>query len=120
MIIVAAPSKPFAYTAKGTARRGAIINDYEEEIRSLYTLLDEVTTGIAPPSKWTSESSLEYVRAVVHSIMTNKVEDEQDLFQWGCDRSVTSTSSGLRVISLKTFVQFASDVDPKHCSLRPA
>lgn len=88
MILFTAPSKPFQYTAKGTARRGAIINDYEEEIANLYALLEEVTTGIAPPSEWTRETLLEYVRAVVKSIMKKEVGDRDDLFQWGCDRQV--------------------------------
>jgi hypothetical protein len=86
MILVALPSKPFQYTAKGTARRGAIINDYEEEITSLYNLLEEVTTGITPGSEWTPESSRGYVRAVVSSVMKKEIKDDQDLFQWGCDR----------------------------------
>ncbi|KAI0070275.1 acetyl-CoA synthetase-like protein [Panus rudis PR-1116 ss-1] len=36
MILVVKPSKPFAYTVKNTARRQAIINEYESEIDALY------------------------------------------------------------------------------------
>lgn len=119
MILVAAPSKPFSYTGKGTARRGAIIESYDDEINSLYrSLEDAVNNGIALPVIWTAESSLDYVRSVIHSIMTHAVEDEDDLFQWGCDRYIllhfvtpflTTSATAYRQPGFKTISYTASE-----------
>lgn len=87
MILVSKPSKPFTYTAKNTARRQAIINDYEEEIDELYANVDETTQpGIALPSSWAASNALDFIRTVVQSVMKLKLGDEDDLFQHGCDR----------------------------------
>ncbi|OBZ79958.1 L-aminoadipate-semialdehyde dehydrogenase large subunit [Grifola frondosa] len=65
MILVASPSKPFTYTAKNTARRQAIINDYEGEIDALYDAVAETTQAdIAPPSAWSKDETLAFVRTV--------------------------------------------------------
>lgn len=94
MIILASRSKPFTYTAKNTARRGAVINDYEQEIESLYRVVeDSIQTDISPPEpdehgEWSLEDSRRFVRKIVHSIMKNAstMKDEDDFFTHGCDR----------------------------------
>ncbi|KAH9955362.1 acetyl-CoA synthetase-like protein [Russula dissimulans] len=91
MIVVASPSKPFAYTAKMTARRQAIIKDYEKEINALYDVVDQTSqVDIPVPAEWTPSQSLDYVRHIVHKVMTHKVPDGVDIFQHGCD-SLQST-----------------------------
>ncbi|GJJ11717.1 putative secondary metabolism biosyntheticenzyme, partial [Clathrus columnatus] len=86
--------KPFVYTAKGTPRRGAIINEYGEEIENLYrTVENYAQTDIPSPLEldqyggWPFEATRNFVRAVVHSIMRNSLgmRDEDDLFAHGCD-----------------------------------
>lgn len=87
MIIVASPSKPFMYTAKMTARRQAILKDYDEEINALYDVVEQTSQVDIPiPPEWTPSQSLDYMRHVVHKVMTQNVADEVDIFQHGCDR----------------------------------
>ena len=87
MIIVASPSKPFVYTAKMTARRQAILKDYDPEINALYDAVEKSSQVDIPiPAEWTPSQSLEYVRHVLHKVMTQKVADDVDIFQHGCDR----------------------------------
>ena len=87
MIIVASPSKPFMYTAKMTARRQAILADYDSEINALYDTIENASqVDISIPAEWTPSQSLDYVRHVLHKIMTQKVADDVDIFQHGCDR----------------------------------
>ncbi|KAH9000656.1 acetyl-CoA synthetase-like protein [Lactarius hatsudake] len=91
MIIVASPSKPFAYTAKMTARRQAILKDYDDEINALYDVIEQTSqVDIPSPSEWTPSQSLDYVRRIVHKVMAQKVADGVDIFQHGCD-SLQST-----------------------------
>ncbi|KAJ7233038.1 hypothetical protein C8J57DRAFT_1090832 [Mycena rebaudengoi] len=86
MIIVAKPSKKFTYTAKMTARRQAIIADYASEISNLYATVEETTqSNITPPEQWDPTSTLDFVREVIRNVMTNSVEDDEDIFQHGCD-----------------------------------
>lgn len=87
MVIVAKPSKPFTYTAKSTARRQAIIQDYEDEINAVYDAVDESNqTNIPLPLTWNIISSIDFVRAVVSKVLTRPVQVEDDLFEHGCDR----------------------------------
>ncbi len=87
MIIVAAPSKPFVYTAKMTTRRQAIIRDYDPEINALYDTIEKTSQVDIPiPAEWTPSQSLDYMRHVVHKVMTQEVADGADIFQHGCDR----------------------------------
>ncbi|KAI9433075.1 acetyl-CoA synthetase-like protein [Lactarius indigo] len=91
MIIVASPSKPFVYTAKMTARRQAILKDYDNEINALYDVVEQTSqVDIPSPSEWTLSQSLDYVRRIVHKVMTQKMADNIDIFQHGCD-SLQST-----------------------------
>lgn len=87
MIIVSKPSKPFTYTAKNTARRQAIINDYAEEIEQVYALVDESTQStISAPASWDKWSTLDFVRNVVQQALRARgLQDEQDIFERGCD-----------------------------------
>jgi hypothetical protein len=95
MILPASASKPLSYTVKKTARRGAVIKDYTEEIEAIYRAVeDSSNTHIPIPSGsnggggWTLEESLKFVGDVVRSIMRGgeSVGNEDDLFGCGCDR----------------------------------
>ncbi len=89
MIIVASPKKPFSYTAKNTARRLALINEYDAEIDALYAAVDESTQAdLSPPSTWDLPSATTFVREVVNRVLKDSVGDNDDLFQKGCDRYV--------------------------------
>ena len=89
MIIVSNPSKPFTYTAKGTVRRQAVLDEYAEEINSLYSKVEESTqASITPPIHWDLVTTLEFVRKVVQKVIVRGVEDDDDLFEHGCDRCV--------------------------------
>lgn len=89
MILISSPSKPFTYTGKGTPRRPAIIDAYAPEIEALYATVDKTTQSTTtPPDSWTAEKSLRYVREIVKKVMARLVGDEQDIFQYGCDRQV--------------------------------
>ncbi|KAJ7579078.1 hypothetical protein C8J56DRAFT_1006701 [Mycena floridula] len=86
MILVAKPSKPFTYTAKNTARRQAILNDYQDDIEQAYITVDETTQiNIESPNEWDPVSTRSFVRAVVWKILSHEAEDAEDLFQHGCD-----------------------------------
>lgn len=87
MIIVANPSKPFTYTAKNTARRQAILIEYEPEIEGLYKAIEQTAQSHIPlPSSWEHDKCLEYVRALVVTILGRHVGDIDDIFQCGADR----------------------------------
>ena len=87
MIIVTSPSKPFTYTAKATPRRLAIISEYRDEIEALYATVEETAQAhLPPPRSWSLTDAIDFVRSVVHQVMTTRVSDVADLFQNGCDR----------------------------------
>lgn len=89
MIMVSSPSKPFVYTAKLTARRQAVIAEYEDEIDALYNAVEESTHAVGTlPSSWTMETSLDFVRSVIQSVLKVDVSDDDDIFQHSCDRYV--------------------------------
>ncbi|KAF8200271.1 hypothetical protein BJ912DRAFT_921743 [Pholiota molesta] len=76
MILVAKPDKPFQYTAKSTARRQAIIKQYEDEIESVYNAVETTTqTNIPLP-----QSGISYP-----PLPLRNVQDDDDIFQHGCD-----------------------------------
>ncbi|KAH8114663.1 acetyl-CoA synthetase-like protein [Phellopilus nigrolimitatus] len=86
MIIVSSPEKPFAYTAKNTARRQAIIQNYELEIDTLYYAVQETTQSDIPlPSSWTLPHALDFVRKIVMKVMKHSIGDDADFFRFGCD-----------------------------------
>ena len=89
MIVVASPDKPFSYTAKGTARRKAIINDYESEIDQLYDEVDRLAeTDVTVIEDWSHNAILQFVRKIVSEILEKVLGDGDEFFQHGCDRSV--------------------------------
>ncbi|THV07008.1 acetyl-CoA synthetase-like protein [Dendrothele bispora CBS 962.96] len=86
MILVASPAKPFTYTAKNTARRQAILNDYDKEIERLYETVDESTqAGIPPPEEWDLNSTVDFVRVVLTKVLQRHLNDDDDIFEHGCD-----------------------------------
>jgi hypothetical protein len=90
MIIVSSPSKPFTYTAKVTARRQAIINDYETEIDALYSCVVEASQlETTVPDEWTSTKTANFVRKTVLQILRREVPNDANILQHGCDRFVS-------------------------------
>ncbi|KAI0673239.1 acetyl-CoA synthetase-like protein [Trametes maxima] len=87
MIMVTAPDKPLEYTAKGTPRRQVCIAAYAPEIDALYKRVEESSQiELGPPRDWAPETTREYVKSVVRTVMENEsVKDEDDIFQQGCD-----------------------------------
>ncbi|KAF8311061.1 acetyl-CoA synthetase-like protein [Clavulina sp. PMI_390] len=91
MVILAKPTKPFTFTGKGSIRKRAVVEEYTEEIDAAYAALEAGTsTDVEAPATWDKESTLDYVRKVVHKVMEAKVEDGDDIFQHGSD-SLQST-----------------------------
>ena len=89
MILVTSPDKPVELTAKGTPRRQAALNAYAREIEDLYEKVKDASqTDVKSPAEWTEDTTLEFVREAVGRVMRDPVEDEDDLFQFGCDRFV--------------------------------
>lgn len=87
--MVTSPDKPLEYTAKGTPRRQVCIAAYAAEIDALYKRVEESSQVLAPPRDWSPTSTREYIKAVVRKVMKNdEIQDEDDLFQNGCDRYV--------------------------------
>ncbi|KAH9911161.1 uncharacterized protein B0H18DRAFT_945218, partial [Fomitopsis serialis] len=86
MILVAKQSKPFAYTAKHTVRRGVVLKAYEDEINALYDTVDaSAQVEVALPKQWHLDEATDFVRSVVKKVMGREVPDDDDLFQSGCD-----------------------------------
>ncbi|KAF8993889.1 hypothetical protein BDQ17DRAFT_1431390 [Cyathus striatus] len=85
-IQVTKSSKPFQYTAKNTARRQAMISDYDEEIDALYeTVKISSQPDIPHPTTWEIASITDFVRSVVQKVMMSKVKDSESIFDYGCD-----------------------------------
>lgn len=88
MILVSSHKKPFVLSAKMTARRQAVIAEYEPEIDALYDAVDETAQAVKYfPNEWTEQSSLEFARSLVCSVLKVPVKDDDDIFQHSCDRS---------------------------------
>ena len=89
MILVSSRSKPFTFTAKNSVRRQAVIQEYDDEIKAIYFAVDETGRADIPsPTAWDSAKTLGFIRAVVQKVMKKEVQDGDDFFQHGCDRSV--------------------------------
>jgi len=92
MVLVSSPKKPLTLTAKLTARRQAVIAEYEPEIDALYDAVDETAQAVKHfPNEWTEQTSLEFARKLVGSVLKVSVKDDDDIFQHSCDRSRPST-----------------------------
>ena len=90
MVMLATPAKPFTYTAKGTARRQAIIADYEAEIAELYERYGKDVAAsdvsISPLTSCHEEDVLRFVESVIRAALGRDIPDTVDVFQSGCDR----------------------------------
>ncbi|KAK0492826.1 NRPS-like enzyme [Armillaria luteobubalina] len=92
MILVANPSKPFEFTAKGTLRRNDILKAYEQEIEDLYKAVDGISqTDVVIPQLWTFKNVMSMIREIVTAVFERKVGDTDDIFVVGGD-SLTATS----------------------------
>ena len=92
MILVAKPAKSFEFTAKGTPRRAAILEAYEEEIETLYQNLDQMLpTDVVIPREWSLKSTTTLIRDIVRVILERDIADTDDIFVAGGDRYVIST-----------------------------
>lgn len=89
MVLVASSSKPFTYTAKGTARRQAVLKEYADEIEALYSSAESTSPNIEPPTAWDEEKSKDFIQRVVATVLKRHVDDDADIFRFGCDRSET-------------------------------
>ncbi|CCM01516.1 uncharacterized protein FIBRA_03572 [Fibroporia radiculosa] len=86
MILVASPSKPFQYTAKGTSRRAIILSQYAEEIDALYDSVDDtMQKDVSPPASWDLESIAEFVERTINGVLRVSVTRDADIFVHGCD-----------------------------------
>ncbi|KAH9933970.1 acetyl-CoA synthetase-like protein [Epithele typhae] len=86
MILVASPSKPFQFTAKGSLRRNVILKDHHEEIEAIYKTVEESTeSDVPPPAVWDEDGILRFVRGVVGSTLGHSLDDSADIFASGGD-----------------------------------
>ncbi len=91
MILVAKPAKPFEFTTKGTPRRTAILEAYEEEIETLYQNLDQMLpTDVVIPREWSLKNTTTLIRDIVRVILERDIADNDDIFVAGGDRYVIS------------------------------
>ncbi|SJK99273.1 uncharacterized protein ARMOST_02564 [Armillaria ostoyae] len=100
MILVAKPAKPFEFTAKGTPRRAAILEAYEEEIETLYQNLDQMLpTDVVIPREWSLKSTTTLIREIVRVILERDIADTDDIFVAGGD---SLTAMAIRNFILRT------------------
>ncbi|KAJ7730355.1 hypothetical protein DFH07DRAFT_969173 [Mycena maculata] len=86
MILVADPSRPIELTAKGTPRRQAVLNIYQDEIRDMYGAVEESSqTHLTAPEEYDFPATLQFMRHVVSEVMLEMPGDDDDIFQHGCD-----------------------------------
>ncbi|KAM5543040.1 hypothetical protein V8D89_003424 [Ganoderma adspersum] len=86
MILVAHPSKPFEFNAKGLPRRGIVLAQYKDEIEALYKEAESTTqSDFTPPVKWDEPRTLAFVRTVVQRTLRRAIADTADIFSNGGD-----------------------------------
>ncbi|SJL14868.1 uncharacterized protein ARMOST_18343 [Armillaria ostoyae] len=110
MVLVAKPSKPFEFTAKGTLRRNAILKAYEQEIEDLYKAVDGVSqTDVVIPQLWTLKNVMTMIREIVTAIFERKVDDTDDIFVAGGDSLIAMSirNSVLRALRKSKVVPVA-------------
>jgi hypothetical protein len=91
MIMVTKPNRPMELTAKGTPRRQICLDAYEEDIGELYAAVQRSSQAdLTPPTTWTRDATLAFVRESVRRVLGFDIEDTDDLFQQGCDRQVSA------------------------------
>ncbi|KAJ7842962.1 hypothetical protein B0H14DRAFT_2779739 [Mycena olivaceomarginata] len=113
MILVATPTKPFTYTAKMTARRQAIIADYDDEITTLYDTVEETAAlNIPPLVNWDAKSILDFVRNAILSVLDTKIGNDDDIFQHGCDSLQATWIRNSLLRALRESAQLDTRQDP--------
>ncbi|PCH42381.1 hypothetical protein WOLCODRAFT_17681 [Wolfiporia cocos MD-104 SS10] len=86
LILVSIPSKSFQFTTKGTARRGAILKEYEPEIAVAYEKVEQSEQlDILPPHSWDQDIMAQFIRSAVQNVIKYSLLDDDDIFQHGCD-----------------------------------
>ncbi|KAG7444602.1 NRPS-like enzyme [Guyanagaster necrorhizus] len=86
MILIAKPTKPFEFTAKGTPRRSAILKTYKEEIEALYKTLDHLfPADVVIPQVWSLKNITTMIRDIVRAVFERDVNDTDDIFVAGGD-----------------------------------
>ncbi|PBL03992.1 NRPS-like enzyme [Armillaria gallica] len=92
MILVAKPSKPFEFTAKGTIRRKAILKAYDQEIEDLYKSVDDTShADVVIPQLWSLRNVMTMIRDIVTAVLDREIGDSDDIFVAGGD-SLTAMS----------------------------
>jgi hypothetical protein len=81
------PSKPFAYTGKGTPRRGAILSDYSKEIDAAYVNLERGNVAdVRLPTVWSAGELGHFVGDLIYAVMKEHMGESTDIFHAGCTR----------------------------------
>lgn len=87
MILFEKPEIPFEYTAKGTPRRPAIVDAYEEDINAAYEAFENTNGADIPVGQISKAGSfsdmLSFVRDVVNANIPSNVGDDDDIFRTG-------------------------------------
>ncbi|KAF8989318.1 hypothetical protein BDQ17DRAFT_1288574 [Cyathus striatus] len=85
-ILVANPSKPFEYTAKGTPRRHAILKNYDPEIENIYQASENQTLSKVPaPTSWDLTEIRAFLHKIFVSVLEHNVKDSDSIFLAGGD-----------------------------------
>ncbi|KAF8997175.1 hypothetical protein BDQ17DRAFT_1411496 [Cyathus striatus] len=85
-ILVANPSKPFEYTAKGTPRRHAILKTYDPEIENIYQASENQTLSNVPaPTGWDLTEIQAFLHKILVSVLGHDVKDSDSIFLAGGD-----------------------------------
>ncbi|TFK42646.1 hypothetical protein BDQ12DRAFT_719499 [Crucibulum laeve] len=92
MIVIADPTKPFQYTSKGTPMRHAVLDMYSSEIESAYRAVEASScTEVPLPCSWDLSNVRAFIRAIIASIVNQKLSDTENIFMAGVD-SLSATS----------------------------
>jgi len=81
-------SLPFPTTAKGTVRRGIVLNEHADAIEQIYAKAEASVGKENVPSEWTLEGVTMWLSKIVGGILSRPVGVDDDLFENGCDRFV--------------------------------
>ncbi|KAK0205437.1 acetyl-CoA synthetase-like protein [Desarmillaria ectypa] len=101
MIIFSDPSKPFSFNEKGLPKRAVVLKEYESEIEALYDTVED-SVEIDPPLSWSPIASLAFIRAVVNNTLNHPVDDNDDIFEHGCDSLRAARMRNTVVHALRT------------------
>ncbi|KAF8989698.1 hypothetical protein BDQ17DRAFT_1288470, partial [Cyathus striatus] len=85
-ILIANPSKPFEFTAKGTPKRHAVLKAYSPEIENIYQASEQYTlTKVPAPVNWKLDEVRQFLRAVIVSVLGLDITDSESIFLAGAD-----------------------------------